>query len=126
MTAPELLREIEARGVSIRLESGALKMRPSSALDARVLADVREMKSQLIALVELKSAVESARRGAWCNPTARVLAAWRNANAVIGFPLTVSGEPIAPEVAAFAQGFAGAPISTPPTQEAVACTRDAF
>lgn len=51
MTAPELLREIELRGVVARVEAGALKLRPAAALDARVLAEIRIAKPAIIALL---------------------------------------------------------------------------
>ncbi len=52
MTAPELLRAIEARGVSLRVEAGALKLRPAAALDARVLAEITAAKPQIIAILK--------------------------------------------------------------------------
>lgn len=51
MTALELLCEIEARGVSARLAGDTLKLKPAVALDARVLADVRAMKPEIVALL---------------------------------------------------------------------------
>jgi hypothetical protein len=59
MTPAALLSSLESRGVAARIDGGELRLRPASALDARVLADVRAMKPQL---VELLRARESAGR----------------------------------------------------------------
>jgi hypothetical protein len=111
LTAPALLREIEACGVSARVDGGVLKLRPASALDARVLAEAVALKPALIellrerqysqpvpdvaadALAALAREVEAARDGAHVTPTARVLAAWREAEAACGCALTLSGTP---------------------------------
>lgn len=54
MTAPELLRDVEARGVAVRVVGDALKLKPAAALDARVLAEVRAEKLAIIALLRAR------------------------------------------------------------------------
>lgn len=58
MTAPELLRDVEARGVAVRVVGDALKLKPAAALDARVLAEVRAEKLAIIALLRDRDARE--------------------------------------------------------------------
>lgn len=52
MTAPTLLREIESRGVAARIDDGELKLRPASRLDSQVLAELRALKPEIIALLK--------------------------------------------------------------------------
>jgi len=52
LTPPDVLREIEARGVAVRVEGDALKLKPAAALDARVLAEVLAMKPEIMALLK--------------------------------------------------------------------------
>lgn len=125
MTAPALLREIEACGVVARVESGVLKLRPASALDARVLAEAVARKPALIellrereylqppdaradALAKLAREVAAARVGSHVMATARVLAAWREAEAATEMPLTLRGEYRAPYVLEVREFDAGA------------------
>ncbi len=114
MSAANLCAELSRRGVTLSLvpHSGRLSLEgDAAALDARVLAEVRAMKPQLIAMLRereysqpvpdekaaalaaLAREVEKARRGVWCNPTREVLDAWENAEKVCGCALTLSGTP---------------------------------
>jgi hypothetical protein len=48
-TAIEVLSELAARGVAVRVEGDALKLKPASALDAGLLERVREAKREIVA-----------------------------------------------------------------------------
>jgi hypothetical protein len=108
LTALELLHEIEARGVSLRLQLGELKLRPAASLDARVLAEVRAAKPELVELLRAREYSQRDALAALAREVAvarvsqhhvavgpKLLAAWKNANEVCRCELTISGEPIA-------------------------------
>ncbi len=115
MTAPALLERLSASGATVTASGIGLEIiAPRGALDARVLADVRAHKPEIIAMLRereysqprdvadalaaLARECEAARDGAHVTPTARVLAAWREAEAATEMPLTLRGEYRAPYV----------------------------
>lgn len=49
--AAELLSELQRRGVSVRAEGCALKLKPAKALDAALLEPVREAKPEILRIL---------------------------------------------------------------------------
>ncbi len=109
MTPAALLSSLESRGVVARVDGEDLRLYPASGIDARVLAEVKAAKPEIVALLReysqakadalaaLSREVEAARVGPHhVAATARVLAAWRAAEAATGAPLTLRGEPREP------------------------------
>jgi hypothetical protein len=111
MKAPAICRELERRGAALSLDGALLLVKPSRVLDDALRAAIRAEKLAIIgflrkreysqptpdekaaALAKLSREVAAARVGAWCNPTPRVLAAWRDAETATGCALTLSGTP---------------------------------
>ncbi len=126
MTAPALLERLSASGATVTASGIGLEIiAPRGAIDARVLADVRAMKPEIIAMLRereysqprdvaadalavLSREVEAARVGSHVMATARVLAAWREAEAATEMPLTLRGETRAPYVREVRELRAGA------------------
>lgn len=52
MTATALLAHLSARGVRVRVEGECLRLAPRDALTPELLAEVREHKPQLLALLD--------------------------------------------------------------------------
>ncbi len=116
MNAPALLRELSTRGATVALEGEALRVQPSRVLTDELRAAIRCHKSELLqfltrenvsreysqpvpdvaadALAQLSREVEAARRpNGLIQMNARVLVAWREAEAATEMPLTLSGTP---------------------------------
>lgn len=91
MDAPAICRELESRGAALTVDGAILRVEPSRVLDDALRAEIRANKAQLMALAALAREVEAARWGAWCRPTAPLLAAWRHAEKICGHPLTILG-----------------------------------
>ena len=51
MTAPELLAELDRRGVRVRVVGDNLRLAPVEALDDGLLAEARRLKPELLELV---------------------------------------------------------------------------
>jgi hypothetical protein len=56
MNAPELLASLAASGVSVRIEGGALKLRPAAALDNELRDRIIELKPELLLLLSTPNA----------------------------------------------------------------------
>jgi len=48
MTATALLDVLQARGVTVRIDSGDLKLKPAGGLDAALLGEVRAHKAEIL------------------------------------------------------------------------------
>ncbi len=55
--AVEILSELAARGVNVRVEGDALKLKPAQALDAGLLERVREHKPEILAALHKRPAI---------------------------------------------------------------------
>jgi len=51
MTAQDLLATLQARGVRVRVVGDHLRLKPPAALSPELLAQVRELKSEIIAVL---------------------------------------------------------------------------
>ena len=60
MGARDLLHELDAAGFSVRVEDGAVLIKPASKLTADICAAVRAEKAELMMLVELRAALAAA------------------------------------------------------------------
>lgn len=52
MTAPDLINRLAARGVSVRIDAGLLRVRPAAAIPADLRAALLELKPKLLELLQ--------------------------------------------------------------------------
>jgi hypothetical protein len=67
MTAPEVLAELERRGVTARVVGAVLRLAPATALDDALLTEARRLKPELIRLLSERGDVVTPAECGWCS-----------------------------------------------------------